>query len=207
MIKTIIAVALILALGGATVHFYMQSSSKDVQLAALQQNSRELEDLRAEHVELVKLRTQAEQTQVATQSVSELAKLRGQVSSLTEQTKKLNQQNQQLVQQKEQLNSQLQQQAQGAAVQQQNMAQQQNVVEALEYRNFCINNLRLIDSAKQQWALENKKTAADTPAWLDLQPYLGRGPQGAIPTCPMGGTYNVGRVQDAPTCSIAGHHL
>ena len=27
----------------------------------------------------------------------------------------------------------------------------------------CINNLRQIDGAKEQWALENKKTQADTP--------------------------------------------
>src|SRR5438477_12065760 len=29
-------------------------------------------------------------------------------------------------------------------------------------RNACINNLRQIDGAKQQWALENHKTSTDT---------------------------------------------
>ena len=73
--------------------------------------------------------------------------------------------------------------------------------------NACINNLRLIDSAKQQWALENRKTSTDTPAWSDLKPYLGRGRTGVLPTCPQGGTYTIGKVQEAPKCSIAEHRL
>ena len=51
----------------------------------------------------------------------------------------------------------------------------------------CINHLRQIDGAKQQWILENKKTTNDTPSWQDIRPYLGRGPEGAIPKCPHGG--------------------
>ena len=39
--------------------------------------------------------------------------------------------------------------------------------------NACINNLRLIDSAKQQWALEHHKRNTDTPTEQDLTPYLG----------------------------------
>lgn len=70
--------------------------------------------------------------------------------------------------------------------------------------NPCVNNLRLIDGAKQQWALENGKTTNDTPTWADIQPYLGRGPQGEIPKCPQGGTYILGRVGEPPRCSIGG---
>jgi hypothetical protein len=36
----------------------------------------------------------------------------------------------------------------------------------------CINHLRLIDSAKQQWALQHGAKSTDTPAASDLQPYL-----------------------------------
>ena len=50
--------------------------------------------------------------------------------------------------------------------------------------NACINNLRLIDSSKQQWALEQRKTATDQPLGTDLQPYLGRGAAGELPSCP-----------------------
>jgi len=81
--------------------------------------------------------------------------------------------------------------------------------------NACINNLRLIDSAKQQWALENKKVSTDTPAGTDLQPYLGRGSAGQLPTCPIDTantfdtSYSPNTVQTAPACKIAAatHHL
>src|SRR5208283_1364436 len=39
-------------------------------------------------------------------------------------------------------------------------------------KNACINNLRQIDAAKQQWALENKKTTTDTPTREDLITHL-----------------------------------
>src|SRR6187399_509722 len=38
--------------------------------------------------------------------------------------------------------------------------------------NSCINNLRQIDGAIQQWALENKKDAAATVAFTDISGYL-----------------------------------
>src|SRR5271167_4869800 len=50
--------------------------------------------------------------------------------------------------------------------------------------NACINNLRLIDEAKQQWALEQRQNTGSTPGATDLQPYLGRGSAGELPTCP-----------------------
>jgi hypothetical protein len=68
----------------------------------------------------------------------------------------------------------------------------------------CINNLRQIDGAKQQWALENNKTSNDVPTMDDLRIYMGRGPQGVIPRCPGGGTYLLGRVGEDPRCSIGG---
>ena len=36
----------------------------------------------------------------------------------------------------------------------------------------CLNNLRRIASAKQQWALENKKQPTDIPTQSDLAPFL-----------------------------------
>jgi len=73
--------------------------------------------------------------------------------------------------------------------------------------NACINNLRIIDSAKQQWALEFKKQATDTPTMDDLRPYIGRGPNGEVPACPDGGAYTIGAVGEKPACSSAGHVL
>jgi hypothetical protein len=67
----------------------------------------------------------------------------------------------------------------------------------------CINNLRQIDGAKQQWALENRKTAEAQPTAQDLAPYLKSG----IPQCPSGGAYTVGAVGHVPTCNQTGHSL
>jgi hypothetical protein len=72
--------------------------------------------------------------------------------------------------------------------------------------NFCISNLRIIDGAKQQWALENHKTNSDIPTWADIKDYIGR--HGAeLPKCPSGGTYTLGAISNRPTCSIPGHVL
>ena len=50
--------------------------------------------------------------------------------------------------------------------------------------NACISNLRIIDGAKGQWALEQHKQNTDTPAGTDIQPYVGRGSAGELPDLP-----------------------
>src|SRR6186997_2843057 len=67
----------------------------------------------------------------------------------------------------------------------------------------CINHLRLIDGATQQWVLENRKTPDPVPTWADVLPYLG----GGMPTCPKGGKYTLGRLDRPPTCSYPGHTI
>lgn len=71
-------------------------------------------------------------------------------------------------------------------------------------QNACLNNLRIIEGAKQQWALENKKIDSDEPTSDDLKPYL---PKGQFPACPAGGTYSINRLADSPQCSHEGHTL
>jgi hypothetical protein len=81
-----------------------------------------------------------------------------------------------------------------------------NFVKAREtaQMNACINNLRQIDAAKQEWALEKGKSPGDVPTVADLVPYL---KDGKFPICPSGGTYTIGAVSNAPTCSIPSHKL
>jgi hypothetical protein len=81
-----------------------------------------------------------------------------------------------------------------------------NFVKAREtvQTNLCVNNLRLIDAAKQQWALQNSKNPGDVPTEADLKPFL---KDGVFPVCPAGGTYTIGAVSNSPTCSISGHQL
>jgi prepilin-type N-terminal cleavage/methylation domain-containing protein len=74
--------------------------------------------------------------------------------------------------------------------------------------NACINNLRQIDGAKQQWALENKASQTASPGATDIQPYLGRGSAGTQPVCPadssqtMATSYSINTLQVAPSCQI-----
>ena len=69
--------------------------------------------------------------------------------------------------------------------------------------NACINNLRQLDGAKQQWALENKQAPTATPQPSDVQPYLGRGTAGLYPICPGAGTYTLHDLATAPSCSLS----
>ena len=73
------------------------------------------------------------------------------------------------------------------------------------FKNSCIANLRLIDSAKQQWALEKGKDATARPTEDDLKPYLGR--KQMMPTCPSGGVYYIQSLNASPTCTIPDHVL
>jgi hypothetical protein len=71
--------------------------------------------------------------------------------------------------------------------------------------NVCINNLRQIDTAKQHWALDNKKATTDTPTAQELDAYL----HNSFTTlkCPAGGVYTINAVGEKPTCSILHHEL
>ncbi len=71
-------------------------------------------------------------------------------------------------------------------------------------RTRCYINLRQMDAAKQQWALENKRTADDIPAVSDVTPFL---KNNVLPTCPASGTYTLNAISADPTCSIPGHTL
>ena len=75
--------------------------------------------------------------------------------------------------------------------------------------NACINNLRQIDGAIQQWALQNNKSGSANVTQASLNQYLGRGTAGQWPTCPAGGTYAVTTVNAKPSCSLSanGHVL
>jgi chromosome segregation ATPase len=75
---------------------------------------------------------------------------------------------------------------------------------AIIHRNACINNLRMIDGAKQQWALEKNAAGDAAPTTRDLLPYL---KDGIFPTCPDGGVYFINTVDALPVCTVQGHVL
>lgn len=70
--------------------------------------------------------------------------------------------------------------------------------------NACINNLRQLDAAKEQWALAEGKENEAEP---DLQGVLEYIKGNRMPVCPQGGTYQLNAIGTAPTCSHPGHAL
>lgn len=69
--------------------------------------------------------------------------------------------------------------------------------------NPCIPNLRQLDGAVQQWALENKKSPGDLVTSNDIAPFLRR-----PLVCSGGGKYTIGpALSNGVTCSFPGHVL
>src|SRR5882757_8016478 len=75
---------------------------------------------------------------------------------------------------------------------------------ATSQANACINNLRQIDAAANQFALENgKKTGDAIVMTTDLTPYIKLNSANSIPGCPANGTYNIATVGASPTCTLS----
>lgn len=75
---------------------------------------------------------------------------------------------------------------------------------ATSQANTCINNLRQIDAAANQFALEKGKKTADAIAYPDdLTPYIKMDASGNIPGCPASGTYSCAQVGDKPACTLS----
>jgi general secretion pathway protein G len=75
--------------------------------------------------------------------------------------------------------------------------------------NACINNLAKIDAAKQEWGMTGGIAPTASPIPAQLQPYLGRGANGELPSCPIDPdnfydtSYNTGNLQVVPACRIS----
>ena len=198
---------------------YATSQKKDQELAALREESQQLQQLRTEVEES---KTNSVQT-----TSDELAHLRKETEDLL----RLRNEVSQLRKDKQQLSLQLQSaqtQVQGAQAQMQAMRvipvqpgapgqpipagqpvpggrpgaapvspEQANL-------NACINSLRQVDGAKQQWALEHQKAGSALMTQADLLPYF-RG--NAMPACPAGGVYSLNPVSVPPICNIPGHAI
>ena len=80
-------------------------------------------------------------------------------------------------------------------------------------RNTCIDNLRQIKAAKEQWALDHSKDYSDTPAAADLNIYIKDGTAGLI--CPgdasagFDTSYTIKNIGSDPECIVSPetHHL
>jgi prepilin-type N-terminal cleavage/methylation domain-containing protein len=80
------------------------------------------------------------------------------------------------------------------------------VARAASRQKACVANLRQIESAKQQWAMDNRKAPTDSPTWPgDLVSAGGTATEkyikGATPVCPTtAGAYNPNTVNTDAVC-------
>lgn len=70
-------------------------------------------------------------------------------------------------------------------------------------KNACINNLRQIDAAKEQWALESGQQQAAAVITTAVNDYI---KDSTTPNCPAKGTYAYSAVGTKPSCSITLHN-
>jgi len=201
----------VVALVAGTLILRWRGKQSETELVALRQANQELKKVLAENEDLKKIQLQVDEVARLRQENDELHRLRNEVRQLREEKQgaaravrsgpsaqpggspaaqpeaaQLQQQLHQLMAENERLRAENQQFQVNAAA------------------NPCINSLRSIEGAKDQWALENKKTTGSAVSAEDLQPYLRNG---VLPSCPQGGVYTLNAVGAMATCSIPGHAL
>ncbi len=71
-------------------------------------------------------------------------------------------------------------------------------------RNACINNLRMLDAAKEQWALASRQMNGAEPVIVEINHYI-KGD--TTPICPAGGEYTYDVIGKNPTCDCPGHKM
>lgn len=80
-------------------------------------------------------------------------------------------------------------------------------------RGTCIETLRQIDRAKQQWALEELRAANATPTLDNISPYIGNGDANPPLYCPTDTTksfdnsYDPGDLLTTPECKLQPSHI
>lgn len=196
----------LLAIGGV---FYFQNTTRQATqtVATLQQQVQELQVVREENERLKTNQVSKDELERLQKDSHEVLKLRNQVQLLRGEQDKLKQTAQAAQNQSQQV------QARIEAVQSQLTAARQAAAakpavtpaSAEDAINICINHLRQMDAAKNQWALEYNKTGDAIPTERDISPYIKLDADGKIPPCPSGGTYTINAVNVPPACSIAGH--
>jgi DNA repair exonuclease SbcCD ATPase subunit len=184
------------------VFLFSANRQKDAALVSFHAEKQRADDLQAQLDSLKDANAGSQSAELSKLRADnqDLPRLRNQVTQLQAENQKLTQRFQATLTAAQQQQAQLEQLA--AENQQVRAAAQQTDAEA--ERNVCLNNLRQIDAAKQQWALEKNKTTDAIPTEQDLLPYL---KDGIFPTCPSGGTYAINAVGELPACSVPGHVL
>jgi hypothetical protein len=194
----------VLVVGLAVSVFALYSSN--------QKQAAEVAQLRQQAEEAQKVQAGAETKSQPASSEEELAQLRKDhedVLRLRNEVRQLRDEKTQLARQAQAAqnaapNTQQQEQLQKLTMENQQLKVQTQVIQQRDQLATCINNLRQIEGAKQQFALEAQKPAGTLVSTEDLAPYL---PNKAMPACPAGGVYTLNPVGLNPICNIPGHVL
>jgi hypothetical protein len=209
VMKTLFPWLCVVVLAAATGLLYTANGRKDAEIATLKTLEKESEQLRTENADLKKAQVPEAEIERLRREADDVLRLRNEVRQLRDGQKQLTQQAQAAQAEAQRAQAQAQAERQHVQEQAQALAQARAGAAALaktqtvDAMNACINNLRQIDGAIQQWALENQKSANSPVTAQDITPYLKNG----FPSCPAGGTYTLSTVGQMPTCSIPGHAL
>ena len=76
---------------------------------------------------------------------------------------------------------------------------------ATSQQNACINNLRQIDGAINEWALETGQSNGAASSSTAVSAYIKLNASSSVPGCPAGGSYTYGNVGATPqiSCSLS----
>jgi hypothetical protein len=192
---------LTVVLGGLCVFLFLQNQKQEISMTELRS---QLDGLQSDHADLEARLGQADPNELERlrKETDEVYKLRSEVAKL----QKLN----------NELKNELQTKRVHAEVP--DFQQTQNVDPTLEeavpedpqtklqreYASQCMQNMSVIEEAKTMWAVANNKEAGNGVTVQDITTAL---PNGAMPLCPSGGTYNLEQVGVPVSCSIPGHSL
>lgn len=201
-IKIWIVWLLVVVFLASEILLFSASRQKDAALVSFHAEKERAEQLQTQLDELKASSAGSQNTEIARLRADnqDLPRLRNQVTQLQTANQKLSQQLNVTLTAAQQSQAQLEQVA-AESQQARAAAQEAGAI------NVCINHLRQIDAAKQQWALEKNKTAEAVPTVQDIAPYIKLDANGNIPGCPSGGTYTLNAVGEIPSCSVAGHVL
>jgi len=197
---------LVVALAIGAYFLYNSNQQQTAELVQLRAASQELEQLRASAAD-----TNQPQAQAANDELTRLREENKDLLRLRNEVRRLREENQQATRQAQTAQAQVQSvQAQAealkaSAAQASAQAQQATATARMQQQvNACINNLRQIDGAIQQWALQNNKGPNSPVTMADIAPFL---KSREVMTCPGGGVYGLINVGIPPTCSVPGHVL
>lgn len=199
--KMILPWLLVVGLAIGAFALYSSNQKQGAELAQLRQQSEEAQKTQAADTKSQPATSEEELTQLR-KDHDDVLRLRNEVRQLRDEKQQLARQAQ--AAQAAAANTQQQEQMQKLTTENQQLKVQTQVIQLRDQQNACINNLRQIDGAKQQFALEAQKQRGALVSTEDLAPYF---PNKAMPTCPGGGVYTLNQIGLGPICNIPGHVL